>query len=404
MALFALPAPAQAWLAVGADSSREPGQINLFVWGSGTFTSVDLIERSGGVAEPLRTVVLPIVLADDGGIWSGTVYKRVVQWRCDRVVRTFEAIGHRPDGTTETSTSEIRTPSCRNRLRLSAPPSVQPGRRAVIRVRDYFELGGVTGRLCLRPPGASQRCQDLRIAAGRTVATYAFHPQARGRWGVSVEAPDQHLTQTLSVGVEPAPGARLPVLLTTGDSLMINLDAVLQDRLTGRARVKRDIKIGSGLSKTFPVHWSSLPAQQVARLHPQATVMFVGTNDSWPMEVPGGSEVECCGEPWVAEYARRVRAAMRTYLRAGPVVWLNVPPPRDPRRQAAVDAVNAALARAVQGLERAAVVDVASVFAPYTDFLDGVRVRERDGVHLSPAGAAIAARLVMRRLERLGVV
>ena len=131
------------------------------------------------------------------------------------------------------------------------------------------------------------------------------------------------------------------------------------------------------------------------------------------MKTPDGEELTCCGEPWIAEYTRRARAMMRTYVDGGKraLVWLNVPIPRNEERRPIAQAVNVALARAVMGVQRAAVLDVAEIFTPggvYRDAMTvrgrSVRVREADGVHLSPAGASIAARAVIEQLERFGVV
>jgi hypothetical protein len=73
-----------------------------------------------------------------------------------------------------------------------------------------------------------------------------------------------------------------------------------------------------------------------------------------------------------------------------------------------VFAVDAALSRGAAGLRHVAVVDIASVFTPRGVYrssivVDGrsVKVRNPDGVHLSPAGAAIAARDAIRALENL---
>ena len=149
------------------------------------------------------------------------------------------------------------------------------------------------------------------------------------------------------------------------------------------------------------------------RYRPAATVVFLGTNDGLPLATAGGNAVPCCGERWIAEYAHRVRRAMKTYLRrrAGAVIWMNVPAAKDPRRKPSNDAVNAGVARAVAGLHRAAVLDMAALFTPggvYREYMTDrgvrVRVRQADGVHLSTAGASIAVRAVLAQLERFGVV
>ena len=404
-------APAQAWLKLGLDST-DAGQIAFWVWGSGAFTGVDVVERVQGSDVLVRTVTPPTVLTP-GGVVTGARFARSAPWRCDRLTRSFTAIGHRADGSVETATADLRTPSCRRRLALIAPRRAHLRARVRVRVRDRFHLGRVAATLCLRGPRAARRCRLLRLARGRTAVAYTFRAHRRGHWSVSLATPHQRLRTVVSVGVRPpARLPALPVVLTTGDSLMESVDAVLGDRLTDRARLHSDVHPGSGLSKTFFVDWSTLPASQMRRYRPAATVVFLGTNDGAPLATSGRAVVRCCGERWIAAYAHRARRAMKTYLRRrGAVVWMNVPAAKDARRKPYSDAVNAGLARAVSGLHRAAVLDMAALFTPggvYREYMTDrgrrVRVRQADGVHLSAAGAAIAVRAVVAQLERFGVV
>jgi hypothetical protein len=194
---------------------------------------------------------------------------------------------------------------------------------------------------------------------------------------------------------------------------MQSVDAQLTDMLAGRANVVSDVHIGSGFSFNAVASWSALPGQQERRFHPRAVVLFIGANDGFGMVTPSGAAVTCCGAPYIAEYARRLRRATETYLHHGSkaVIWLNVPFLRDPHRHPSVAAVDAALPRAVAGIPGATVLDMAQLFTPggvYHDriTINGrtVRVRESDGVHLSPKGAAIAADAVIQALDRFGVL
>jgi hypothetical protein len=404
--------PASAWVYFAADATTKPGQIEVHLAGSGTFTGVDLVERVDGADVPLRTVVPLTVTAPDGTQISSGIYP-VATWRCDRLTRVLNAVARRADGSEERAAFSVRTPSCRNRLTLVAPRTVRPGARVTLRVRDRFKLGGLAPRLCTRPPGAPQRCRGVRIAPGGSVGSTTFRARRRGHWRVRLTAPPQTLDAVVSVGIAPPAGAPgLPLVLATGDSLMQSTDAVLGDRLTHRARMLSDVRVGSKISLPNPVDWSRLPGVQMKRHGPAATVIFLGNVEGFPMKTRAGDEVVCCGEPWIAEFARRSRHVFEAYRRGGrAVVWLNVPIARDSERRTINLAVNAALARAVQGLERAALVDAAKIFTPggvyrdaMTDRGRSVRVREPDGVHLSPEGAAIAVRAVVEQLERLGVV
>jgi lysophospholipase L1-like esterase len=406
-------APAQAWLRLGLDST-DAGQIAFWTWGSGTFTSVDIAERVEGADVPVRSVTPAPVVMPDGNVLTVARFARSAPWRCDRLTRSFTATGHRADGSIETSTADLRTPSCRRRLALIAPRRARLGARVPVRVRDRFHLGGLATTLCVRGPRAVRRCHTLRLAPGRATTASRFRVNRRGHWSVSLTTPQQRLRTVVSVGVRPpASLPALPVVLTTGDSLMESVDALLGDRLIDRARMRSDVRPGSGLTNTFFVSWSKLPAAQMRRYRPAATVVFLGANDAWPLTTADGAVVPCCSEQWIAEYARRARRAMKAYLRrrGGAVIWMNVPATKDPKRKASNDAVNAGLARAVTGLHRAAVLDMAALFTPggvYRDYMTDrgvrVRVRQADGVHLSSAGAAIAVRAVLAQLERFGVI
>lgn len=406
-------APARASFDLVADSTQEPGQINFFIWGSEPFASVDISERVDGVDVPVRTVTPRQATAPDGTPFTADYIANVTPWRCDRTRRLFTAVARRADGSVAVSDSDLRTPSCRNRLALVAPRRVRPGTRVRLRIRDRFELGGVAARLCIRRSGAPRICRAVRIRRGRSSADYTLRARRRGVWRVTLTTAHQLARAAVAVGVEPPPDApALPVLLTTGDSMMQSVDAELLDLLSERADIRSDTKVGGGLTKLVPVDWTRLPARQLRRFRPAATVVFMGANDGFAMRTPDGTEVVCCGEAWVAEYARRARRAMKGYREGGrAVIWLNVPVARDSRRNPAVHAVNAALRRAVAGLDRAALLDMAELFTPGGVYRDSmtvggrrVRVRQSDGVHLSADGASIAARAVARKLEQLGVV
>jgi hypothetical protein len=104
---------------------------------------------------------------------------------------------------------------------------------------------------------------------------------------------------------------------------------------------------------------------------------------------------------------------MQAYARSGAasVIWLAVPAARDPRRVPGNTAVNVALQRAAAGLPAVAVEQLDAIFTPgmrYADTLlrDGraITIRQSDGIHLSIAGARIAADLVLDRLRSAGVL
>ncbi len=127
------------------------------------------------------------------------------------------------------------------------------------------------------------------------------------------------------------------------------------------------------------------------------------------MRDPKGNPAPCCGQEWVVEYARRVSAVVDGY--ATRVFWLTQPAPRAADRAEIYRAVNDGLALAAVGASDLELVDVADLLSPgfvYRTFmrLNGrrTRIRDRDGVHLTLAGALLADRLVMHALVEASIV
>jgi hypothetical protein len=134
------------------------------------------------------------------------------------------------------------------------------------------------------------------------------------------------------------------------------------------------------------------------------TVVFLGANDGFRM-----AGADCCGLPWITEYARRAREMMRSYARGGRgrVYWLLLPAPRDGFFRETFPAVNAALRQAAAGLEDdVRLIELDEVFTPGGRYRKSMKVggkrvtvRQSDGVHLNATGAALAARLVISALR-----
>ena len=148
------------------------------------------------------------------------------------------------------------------------------------------------------------------------------------------------------------------------------------------------------------------------RHRPRATVVMLGANDGFPMLDDRGHEVACCRRAWIEAYARDVARMLRSYTSRGRrAYWLTLPAPADDKRRKICLAVNIALRRAVRGLERVRLLDMAEVFTPGFRFRRKMRVngrrvvvRERDGVHLNATGAAVALRRVRRAMLADGVI
>jgi hypothetical protein len=259
----------------------------------------------------------------------------------------------------------------------------------------------------------------LRATLGRPVSWRAV---VTWRDGGPCEEPDpQACVQALPptgaasvvTGVPPRPafarGGALR-LLATGDSMIQIVDDDLKSRLDRRAAaVRSDARIGTGISKLAQLDWLRTARGQARGFKPDLTIMFLGANDGFPMRSPSGRRVQCCDRGWVREYSRRVASMMRAYVRGGRslVYWLTLPTPRRGDFARVYRAVNVAIGRAAARVgDRARVIDLVPVFTPGGRFRETITFRGRtvparqeDGVHLSPAGASIAATLVIDRLR-----
>jgi lysophospholipase L1-like esterase len=352
---------------------------------------VAITELAGQAAEPVASLT---VTAPD------TELPRAVAWRCDRRVRVFVATA--ADGST--ARTEARTPSCRKRLDLDAPARARPGRAVRVRLRDRWGLGDATVRLCVRPPGGPGTCDERRVGADAARERVAM--KRPGTWRVRARAPWGTVERDVRVARRGG-GLRL---LVTGDSMIQPLDDFLRQRLRAEhVRVTSDPRISTGISKPSLLDWPAHARSQARGIRPDVTVVFLGANDGFPM-----GDAPCCGEPWVHEYADRAGGMMESYARGGRgrVYWLALPAPRGGFFRQTFPAVNAALRRATTA-ERAdaRLIRLDRFFTPGDRYRDTmriggrtVRVRQRDGVHLSAAGASAAAGVIIRTLRRERIV
>jgi len=208
---------------------------------------------------------------------------------------------------------------------------------------------------------------------------------------------------------EPAGTAAAFTVLATGDSMMqiVDIDLARQLEPGGRVTVRRETHISTGISKPALLNWPRHAAAQARQLHPRATVVFLGANDGFNMR-RSGRLVKCCGRAWSREYGRRARRMMVSYAQrgAGKVYWLLLPQARDGFFRRAYPAVNRGLRRAARGLAAVRLIPLNKVFTPRGRYRASiryrgrlVRARQKDGIHLSPAGASIAASIVVSRMR-----
>jgi hypothetical protein len=208
-----------------------------------------------------------------------------------------------------------------------------------------------------------------------------------------------------------APGPRPRVLrnlLVTGDSMSVPLNQELYLALHEHGvHVYSDPQYGGGISKDFVFDWPHEAVKAAREFRPDATVVFIGANEGFPLRGAGGRKVTCCGAQWAAAYANRARSMTATYRRggAGRVYWIAVPALRDARRTAIGRVINEAVAVALEPWRRQVrQLDAGAIFTPngYRDSMpvDGVDtvVREPDGIHLNEAGAQVLAKAIAAQL------
>ena len=195
-----------------------------------------------------------------------------------------------------------------------------------------------------------------------------------------------------------------------GDSLIIDTGYALQRAALATPVIKSvggvDGRIGTGLDRPDVFNWFLEIRRELKALHPNAVVLGFGGNDDkqYMTGLPSGVTITEFNDPaWRREYARRVGGLIDLINRAGAyVVWVGLPITRDPAQTARFDAINGVVAQEIDKRPGgAAYLDTYSLLAGpdggYAEYLTTLSgevqdVRAPDGVHFSPAGAAIVAR------------
>jgi lysophospholipase L1-like esterase len=405
LAVIAAALAASLVLPDGGGAQGPPAPVTLRLSAAEGFVGAQLTGPPGATVtvaeqdEASLTPVATVTLADGLGAVA-----QLVPWRCDRTLRRFVAtLASASDGA-GTATAAIRTPSCARRLALAtAPRRPRSGGSLTAGLTDTWGTGGVRATVCAEPPRGRSRCRTMLIAAGRASAGVAFPLRSAGLWHVSVRTPLGQRTRRAVRVARPRPLR----LLATGDSMIQIVDSDLAARLK-RGTVISDARISTGISKPFMLDWVAHARRQASARRPDATVVFLGANDGFPI-----GDAACCGAAWVDAYARRVRSMMDAYRRGGAarVYWMLLPTPGRASFASVFRAVNAAIRQAARRTgPGVTLIDVGRVVAPGGRFRRSisyrgrsVTVRQDDQVHLSTAGAAIAADLIVRELRRDGL-
>jgi len=118
---------------LGANVSRAGNVSLIFIGKPGSTVYFD--ERIGGVVKRFGSSSI--------GPAGYTVIPEATVWRCDRLVRRFEATEVQVDGSRAGGSFDVRTDSCAQRFKLSAPARVGLGSVVRMRVLDRWSIGGM---------------------------------------------------------------------------------------------------------------------------------------------------------------------------------------------------------------------------------------------------------------------
>jgi hypothetical protein len=183
--------------------------------------------------------------------------------------------------------------------------------------------------------------------------------------------------------------------------------------LTGLFNVSVDAKVSSGLSRPDYFNWPKHLRDLTKEQNPELMLVMFGANDSQNIAL-NGQALQVFSPEWYAEYRKRVGSTMdllRSADNTRVIIWVGQPIMSTKSAAAGMDRLDYIFATEAQ--KRPWVV----YFDSWPYFTDGdgqfqqrlpagdgaeARVRENDGVHLSPQGADRLGWAVLGRLGKLG--
>ena len=271
---------------------------------------------------------------------------------------------------------------------------------ALSRSLGFSHIVSATGRSTRLPGGT----------AGLITVGPAVHRSVRTR-------PDQTVpgVTTTTVPSNPkAPTAAAPVrVLIVGDSVGLDVGGALQSDLasTGVVSAALDARESTGLTRPDYFNWPAELTADMKASQPQVVVAMIGAND--PQDFPGPPDVPFSSPRWNTLYAQRVSQFMQIAESGRAlVVWIGMPPMKNPGLNAAmadIDAVDAQQAASAKPRVHFVATDksLGTAQGGYTAFVTDaagqiINVRTPDGIHLTPGGGQVAAQQVISLLQGMG--
>jgi hypothetical protein len=199
-------------------------------------------------------------------------------------------------------------------------------------------------------------------------------------------------------------------VLEIGDSLGIDLGDQLHSQLdaTGLATTTVAALGDTGLANLSYYDWPAHLVFLLATYRPQLVVVFLGANDDQGLSVDGAAAAPGTAA-WTAAYGQRVDEVVREAIDTGArVVWVGMPPMANPDLNAAMDVEDTVYQHETDAfpgtLYMASTAVLGGASGQYqTSGTDAsghqVVLRTPDGVHLTPAGAAVLAAAVIDAVD-----
>jgi hypothetical protein len=203
--------------------------------------------------------------------------------------------------------------------------------------------------------------------------------------------------------LDPADPLRLWI---GGDSLAGSLGPSLGE-LTGESGVVQpivDSRVSSGLLSPDFFDWPKKGAEDMFTYNPDVTVFVIGANDAKNLSRDAHQDPR-----WRARYAAAVEEMLEVLVgNRRSVYWIGAPVMSDAAFSERVKGVNSVYQEIAAEHPEVTYVDAFTLFSgPDGKFAstlpddDGefVRVRAQDGIHLTPAGGDVLAKIVFDRLD-----
>ncbi len=169
--------------------------------------------------------------------------------------------------------------------------------------------------------------------------------------------------------------------------------------------------VSTGIARPDVFNWFTSINDFVVTAKPQLVIATFGANDDQYLFGSSGPIGPFGSQAWKDEYSLRVSSTLDYLANQGVhAVWIEIPPVRDPERNARYQIINEVTRKATQARpDTTTYVETSVAFTnpdgSYADaiFIDGVPtlLRAPDGIHFTRAGGDIISNLVLEKLRTL---